>query len=45
MRGEPIKLWAQSILEEVLEAENGDVFGREHNEHGVEPDRGYRNGT
>ncbi len=45
MRGEPIKLWAQSILEEALEAENRDVFGREYNEHGVEPDWGYRNGT
>ncbi len=44
-RTEPIKLWAQSILEEALEAENRDVFGREYNEHGVEPDWGYRNGT
>ncbi len=33
------------ILEEVLEAENRDVFGREYNEHGVEPDWGYPNGT
>ncbi len=37
-RTEPIKLSAQSILEEVLEAENRDVFGREYYEHGVEPD-------
>ncbi len=44
-RTEPIKLWAQSILEEALETENRDVFGRKYNEHGVEPDWGYRNGT
>ncbi len=44
-RTEPIQLWAQSILEEALEAENRDVFGRKYNEHGVEPDWGYRNGT
>ncbi len=44
-RTEPIKLWAQSILKEVLEAENRDVFGREYYEHGVEPDWGYPNGT
>ncbi len=42
---EPIKLWAQSILKEALEAKNRDVFGREYNEHGVEPDWGYPNGT
>ncbi len=42
---EPIKLWAQSILEEVLEAKNRDVFGGEYYEHGVEPDWGYRNGA
>ena len=28
-----------------LEAENRAVFGREHNEHGVEPDWGDPNGT
>ncbi len=44
-RTEPIKLSAQSILEEVLEAENRDVFGREYYEHVVEPDWGYPNGT
>ncbi len=44
-RTEPIQLWAQSILEEALEAKNRDVFGRKYNEHGVEPDWGYRNGT
>ncbi len=44
-RTEPIKLWAQSILEEALEAKNRDVFGRKYNEHGVEPDWGYPNGT
>ncbi len=44
-RTEPIKLWAQSILEEVLEAENRDVLGRTYEEHGVEPDWGYPNGT
>ncbi len=44
-RTEPIKLWARSILGEALEAENRDVFGREYNEHGVEPEWGYPNGT
>ncbi len=44
-RTEPIKLSAQSIIEEALEAENRDVFGRKYNEHGVEPDWGYPNGT
>ena len=33
------------ILEEALEAESRDVFGREYYEHGVGPGRGYRNGT
>ncbi len=28
-----------------MEAENRAVFGREHNEHGVEPDWGDPNGT
>ena len=44
-RTEPIKLWAQSILEEAPETENRDVFGRKYNEQGVGPGRGYRNGT
>ena len=33
------------ILEEALEAESRDVFGREYYEHGVEPGWGYPNGT
>ncbi len=44
-RTEPIKLWAQPILEEVLEAENWGVLERGYCEHGVEPDWGYPNGT
>ena len=44
-RTELIKLSAQLILEEALEAENRDALGRDYYEHGAEPGQGYRNGT
>ena len=44
-RTELIKLSAQLILEEALDAENRDALGRDCYEHGAEPGQGYRNGT
>ena len=44
-RSDLIKLAAQLIIEEALEAEGRDALGRDYYEHGAAPGQGYRNGT
>lgn len=43
-RTELIKLAAQLIVEEALEAESRDALGRDYYERGAAPGQGYRNG-
>jgi putative transposase len=44
-RAELVRLASRLIIEEALEAEQGDALGRDYYEHGVEAGQGYRNGT